>query len=169
MVCEVFPMPESEMEYAAELLASESPGETLLSGPQQVTLDRHLAGLRAAAQRGMLLYSVRANGQFAGLLSLSRVDHVVRSAELGCVIAPQHRHQGYGALALRLLLDRVAFGELNLNRVYGQTLETNVAARRWFLKAGFVEEGLVSEDVHLGGGRFVGSVQYGRLRTDGPK
>jgi diamine N-acetyltransferase len=64
-----------------------------------------------------------------------------RSAEVGIFIGDKsYWNQGYGTEAMHLLLE-IAFGTLNLHRVYLRVFEDNSRAIRAYEKAGFVHEG----------------------------
>ena len=63
------------------------------------------------------------------------------SAELSVIVGdPDDRHQGYGAEAMRMLLD-YAFEELGMNRVGLSVFEFNEDAISTYEKLGFREEG----------------------------
>ena len=76
-----------------------------------------------------------------GNVHLTEIDWVSRHAEVGIFIGEtQHRSNGYGQQALRLLL-RHAFHDLGLHRVYLTVLDDNQRAIRAYEKCGFVVEG----------------------------
>lgn len=64
-----------------------------------------------------------------------------RKTELGIMIGEKaYWSRGYGSDALRVML-RLAFGEMNLNRVQLQVYADNARARAAYRRVGFVEEG----------------------------
>jgi RimJ/RimL family protein N-acetyltransferase len=74
------------------------------------------------------------------------------------------RGQGYGAEALRLLLD-FAFGELNLRRVQLTVFSYNTAAIALYEKIGFMREGVFREFVYRDG-QTHDMILYGLLRRE---
>ena len=55
------------------------------------------------------------------------------------------RGKGYSFPAAKKML-RIAFSQLDLNRVYLSVMADNTAAVKTYEKAGFVKEGLLKED-----------------------
>jgi diamine N-acetyltransferase len=89
--------------------------------------------------------------EYLGNVWLWGVHPVHRTAELRILLGPDAaRGRGYGTQSCRLLLD-FAFRQLNLNKVYLYVLESNVAARRAFEKAGFTEEGRLAQEFFVDG------------------
>lgn len=74
------------------------------------------------------------------------------------------RGQGYGAEALRLLLD-FAFGELNLRRVQLTVFSYNTTAIALYEKLGFLREGVFREFVYRDG-QVYDMLLYGLLRRE---
>ena len=76
-----------------------------------------------------------------GVISLMNISEANSSAELSVIVGnPEDRHQGYGAEAIRLLLD-YAFEELGLNRVSLSVFDFNEGAYATYKKLGFRDEG----------------------------
>ncbi len=76
-----------------------------------------------------------------GTLDLRDIDHRNRSASLGILIGvEEHRGQGYGTEALRLLLD-IGFTVLGLHNISLSTYAFNLAGQRCYEKVGFREVG----------------------------
>lgn len=84
----------------------------------------------------------RQDGQVPiGTCDLRDIDHRNRTASLGMLIGEEeHRGQGYGTEALRLLLD-VGFTVLGLHNIMLSTYAYNLAGQRCYQKAGFREIG----------------------------
>jgi RimJ/RimL family protein N-acetyltransferase len=59
-------------------------------------------------------------------------------AEIDVSIAPEHRGQGMGTLALCLTRD-LAINDLGVSRVVGIVMTSNLASSAAFRKAGFIE------------------------------
>jgi RimJ/RimL family protein N-acetyltransferase len=77
---------------------------------------------------------------------------------------PAFRGQGYGAEALRLLLN-FGFAELNLRRVQLTVFSYNTPAIRLYEKLGFQREGVFREFLHRDGQTF-DMLLYGLLRRE---
>ncbi len=103
--------------------------------PQAATAAR----IDEAMRSGQHFFGVidRAAGRLIGRVLLFDVNHVDRTAMCGILIGePDYRGRGYGAEALRLLLD-YAFNLLNLQSVMLGVLEFNTPALRCYEKVGF--------------------------------
>ena len=84
--------------------------------------------------------------------------------EIGILLLPDHRGQGYGTIAQGLLADYL-FTTTTVHRLQATTEVDNVAEQRALERAGFKREGV------LRGGGFVrgqwrDGVKYARLRDD---
>ena len=86
-----------------------------------------------------------------GVISLMNVSEANASADLSVILGPsEERDQGYGADAIRTLLD-YAFGELGLHRVGLSVFEFNEPAIATYEKLGFRKEGRYREAVKRDG------------------
>ena len=85
-----------------------------------------------------------------GLLSLWDRTIPHQAAELSVWIGHDYRNGGYGTEALRLALG-YAFGDLKLHKVYLRVLEYNVRAIRTYEKCGFRVEGILRDEMQVGG------------------
>ncbi len=84
----------------------------------------------------------REDGRYLGQLDLFTVDWRLRCGKLGMVIgSAENRGRGYGTEAL-LLLERLAFLTLGLERLELEVRMDNAAARRCYERAGFQLEGV---------------------------
>ncbi len=76
-----------------------------------------------------------------GVVSLMNISEANSSAELSVIVGdPDDRRQGYGAEAMRMLLD-YAFEKLGMNRVGLSVFEFNEDAISTYERLGFREEG----------------------------
>lgn len=86
-----------------------------------------------------------------GSVYIRDIDRQHRKAEYGIFIGDATaRGRGVGTAAARLML-RYCFEEEGLHRVYLRAFADNVQAIRSYEKAGFVREGLLRDDVFVGG------------------
>jgi len=86
-----------------------------------------------------------------GHISIHNIDHLNRNAFLGIFIGEEeHRGKGYGAEAIRLILE-YGFKTLNLHNIMLSVHEDNHAAIACYKKAGFREAGRCGEWVFKDG------------------
>lgn len=81
-------------------------------------------------------------------------------------LATEHRGKGWGVRALRAITAHVFLTMPAVNRFEGQTREDNLAMRRTFRAAGFVQEAHYREGWPVADGAPLGSVAYAILRRD---
>jgi diamine N-acetyltransferase len=106
---------------------------------------------RLERQEELMLAIEAADGVHIGDIGLHRIDWKNRNAELGITIGEKtYWDQGYGTDAIRTLLG-LAFGEMNLHRVFLRVDADNGRGIRCYEKAGFRQEGISREVVFKGG------------------
>lgn len=94
---------------------------------------------------------VEASQEPVGVVYLTGIDQVNRSAELGIMIGnKKYQGQGIGTSATRKMLEH-AFLNLNLRRVFLTVLSDNVAALKLYQKVGFAQEGILREAAYKNG------------------
>jgi diamine N-acetyltransferase len=102
---------------------------------------------RLERQEDLVLAIEAADGVHIGNIGLHGIDWKNRNGELGIAIGEQaYWDQGYGTDAIRTLLD-LAFGEMNLHRVFLRVDADNARGIRCYEKAGFRQEGTSREAV----------------------
>lgn len=84
--------------------------------------------------------------------------------EIGIAIMPEHRGQGLGTAAQRLIVDYL-FEYTTANRVMALTNDGNVREQKALERLGFKKEGLMPGYSFLHG-EYVGALIYGLLRAD---
>lgn len=100
-----------------------------------------------------VIFSIRKcmDDAIIGSCQLGQIRNVHRTAQLQIRIGlAQERGRGFGTEAVKLL---VAFGfrDLNLHRIGLTVFAENVAARKAYVNAGFVEEGCMRKAVWIDG------------------
>jgi RimJ/RimL family protein N-acetyltransferase len=115
---------------------------------------------------GDLLIVCRADEQPVGTVQFHRVGYSRSSPveNIGIMITPERRGQGYGAEAQRLLADYLLL-MFPIARVEASTEVENIAEQRALEKAGFLREG-VARSVMWRAGRWRDMVVYSRIRGD---
>ena len=115
------------------------------------------------AQNG-LTWSVTFQKQdiVVGLFCLHHWDPYHRRAEVGYDLARAHWGQGIGSEALRAIVT-FGFENLNLHRIYADTIADNHASVRLLEKLGFHHEGTKRQDSWEEDGTFHDSAMYGLL------
>lgn len=86
-----------------------------------------------------------------GTCGLYDFDGVARKAELRMKIGDvAYRGMGFGTEALKQLIS-FGFNDLNLNKIWLRVLSHNTSAVKLYKKNGFVNEGLLRQDMFLKG------------------
>lgn len=89
--------------------------------------------------------------RYIGQIDLRLGDTGSRQAELAIIVPDRaDRGKGYGREAISLLLD-FGFGTANLHKVTLHVFVRNEAAIALYRSLGFVEEGVMRDDVYRGG------------------
>ena len=109
---------------------------TLLSRQNQIDWFDY----QSEAENILMFYIKSKTGLGLGVCGLTSIDYICRRAEFSLYIQPEECGNGYGGEALTMLLN-VAFNDLNLNLVWGESFEGN-PAMKMFEKIGFKKEGI---------------------------
>ncbi len=121
---------------------------------------------RVRKDENLLQLAVVENGgeheECCGLVKFYNIDRVHQKAEIRIIIAPGCQNKGIGTKAIEKACD-LAFGRMNLHRMYAYVLDFNTASQKMFEKCGFKKEGILKED-KFSGGKFVDVIMYGRVR-----
>ena len=101
-------------------------------------------------------------GSLVGRCGLTRVDWKNSVAELAIMIGTPYRRRGYGLEAMEVLC-RFCFDEMNLHKLKVSVLGFNQAAIKLYEKVGFVQEGVLRQEVFRAGS-YQDVVLMGRIR-----
>lgn len=105
-------------------------------------------------QEVVMLTIETVEGAHIGNVSLVGVNWKNRSAELGITIGDKsYWDKGYGSDAVRTML-KIAFGEMNLHRVFLRVHADNVRGIQCYKKVGFQKEGTMRESVFKEGAYY---------------
>lgn len=96
---------------------------------------------------------VNENDEYMGTVSLKKINFVPDTAEIAIVLRENAMGKGYGKTAIQDVL-KIAFNELNLNKVYLNVFRNNKRAIKLYEKIGFnlennFQDFQVSEDIGL--------------------
>lgn len=105
------------------------------------------------------------NGEIVAFGGLTCINREVDKADLYIFVDPNTQKSGIGTKAT-MLLCKYGFEELGLSKIYLETNEDNVAARRVYEKCGFVLEGVHREEYKKPDGAMLSRVYYGLLKRE---
>lgn len=118
-----------------------------------------------AEGRGVPLVIVDADDTVVGEMTLSGVTRgAFQSASVGYWVAARATRRGVASAALAEA-KTIAFGELGLHRLQGETLVDNAASQTVLERAGFVRYGLAPDYLRIAG-RWQAHVLYQCIATD---
>lgn len=94
------------------------------------------------------IFAIQVGKKHIGNIGLHKIDFRNRRVELGIMIGEKdYRDKGYGTDAIKTLIEKVAFNELNLHKVSLCVFLFNKRAIKCYRKCGFKEEGILREHV----------------------
>ena len=96
------------------------------------------------------IFIVEVEKTAVGTVGLSHIDCRNQRAELGILIDENWQKKGIGRETLNLLIE-FAWNEMNLRKIKALALEENEAAIKLYKSCGFVEEGVLKEEVYKNG------------------
>lgn len=90
------------------------------------------------------------NGRFIGQCGLSQLSWKNRRAEISIMLDSSAAGQGFGTDAVNVLC-KFAFDEMNLHKLKATVFDFNTPAVRCYEKCGFVQEGILKDEVYREG------------------
>ena len=93
---------------------------------------------------------VNEQDEYQGTISLKQIDINAKTAEYAISLRAGAQGKGIGTWATKEVL-KIAFEELNLNRVYLNVLSRNESAIRMYKKCGFQYEGEFKDHLYIKG------------------
>lgn len=109
--------------------------------------------------------AIEKDKKIVGLVSLTNIDSLNRSAEFHIMIGDvEYHNKGIGTFATKEILKH-AFYNLNLHRVMLTVLENNIRAQRVYEKIGFVKEGFLRQ-VYFKNGKYENAILYSILSDE---
>lgn len=104
------------------------------------------------------------NRQFIGQCGFLQVSWKNRRAEIGIMLDQKSIGHGYGTDAVSLLC-KFGFEEMNLHKIKATVFDFNTAAIRCYEKCGFVQEGILKEEVFREG-KYHNAIVMARYKTE---
>lgn len=118
----------------------------VLTIPYSEYLLEYTNELQTSRPRSCRLSVDTLDGQHIGNCSYYNLNRTKRETELGIMIGNRdYWNKGYGADAVTALVNHI-FHQMNLNRIYLKTLESNTRAQKCFQKCGFTTYGQQAKD-----------------------
>jgi len=131
----------------------------------QAGAEEYFERLNHDPNRVWFMVVVKETGRVIGETGLLRMFYAWRTTDLSIILGEKDAHgQGYGAEAIRLLLD-YAFGYLNFHRVAIGVVGFNESALRFYEKIGFKREG-IQRDGYYYNRRYSDFVMMSLLETE---
>jgi len=107
------------------------------------------------------VFAIEVDSQYIGNVWLWNIEKQHKKAEVRILMGLEHG-KGYGTQALNQIAG-LAFGKLNLNRLYAYVFDYNKRALCAFARAGFMVEGLLKSD-RIINGEYVDAYIIARLK-----
>ncbi len=129
-----------------------------------LSFDKHcqwLDGLRDI--KDVMMFGIYSGHEPIGACGLTSIDRLNSRAEFSLYIAPDFQKRGYAKAALETLMDH-AFGQQNLNSVWGESFDTN-PAMEMFKKLGFKHEG-IRRDFYYRDGKYLDAHLFSILKSE---
>jgi len=102
---------------------------------------------------------------YIGSIDIMNINWVSRMGTLGIVITQKDsRNKGIGTEAITLLL-KYSFERANLNKIQLDVSEFNLSGIRCYEKCGFVQEGVIRENVYIDG-KYFSTIKMGILKRE---
>lgn len=103
-------------------------------------------------------------GNTVGAININSIDERNGTFSIGLLIDQDHRAQGFGTAAMKILLN-YAFFERRLNKYYGSVLDDNAHSANMLKKLGCLEEGVRTQMVYTDG-KYHDIILFGLTREE---
>ena len=111
------------------------------------------------------VFGIFYNQKLSGAIGLHRLDDINRfTVELGYWIGQPYWNKGIASVAVKKMID-FGFKNLDINRIYASTLETNIASQKVLLKNNFIFEGISRKSAYKNG-EFIDEHRFGLLENE---
>lgn len=127
------------------------------------SIERYKKKEKSENEQRFVIVRVKDN-QPLGIISFFNLNSLNRSAELGILIDPDERNNGYATEAMKLLITYL-FKFRNLNKVYAETADFNSESIRLLESVGFKLDGRLRNH-HYFNDEFHDKLNYSLLRFE---
>ena len=104
-----------------------------------------------------LILAIETRGVYVGNVGLKSIDLVNKKCEFYIFIGDkEYWGKGIGTEATKIIIDRVK--KMKIHKIYLHVDETNLAARKMYQKTGFVEEGILKDEL-LRSGKYINMIR----------
>jgi len=159
------PVNKEDVEIYTKWLNDESVAVNLGQYAKVISLNSEEKILEEMTSEGYNFAIVKNDDTLIGNIGLFSINHICRSAYTGLFIGEkENRGKGYGAEALRLVLD-FGFNALNLHNIMLNVYSDNTHAITCYKNVGFTEFGRRRESVFKNG-RYVDDVHMDVLASE---
>ena len=115
-----------------------------------------------SSSRDVAMFGILISGDLSGVCGLTNINWVNRTAEISIYIIPKQRGRG-AAVATMLELEKVAFEDYNLHRLWAEVYAFNVPGCSLFDVCGYDQEGRMVQHVFKNG-QYHDSLLYGKVK-----
>lgn len=103
------------------------------------------------------------NKEFVGFVDIKNIDWNIPKAELGCYTDQNYAGKGITSTAFSLFVD-YCFDYFGFTKLFLRTHESNIAAQKLAVNAGFQIEGKIRKDYKTTKGEVVDLIYYGKIK-----
>jgi len=92
------------------------------------------------------------DGTRIGSIGLDTIDYLNQNAEYGNLLIGNKNYEGLGyAKQASILLLNYCFFHLNMHKIYLKVFESNIKGINFYLKLGFIKEGILRQEIFADG------------------
>jgi len=141
----------------------------LISNEEQIAYyEKHVWPEMIKKYPDKILFSLKYDGGFHGYCGLVNISWENLRGEISFLLETQiaNRRKDYNEIfpIVLMMIKNIAFGELSLNRIFGELFDIRPQYAEAFENAGFMLEGVLKAHSRLNG-KLVDSLVYGILNT----
>lgn len=155
------------MQWRNEQIYHLRQAEPLTKEKQDEYFENVVASLFDQKQPDQILFSFLQNEDCIGYGGLVHINWVDRNAEISFIMKTELERGGFGIYwnEFYFLLEKVAFKELDLNKLYTYAFDLRPNIYELFENFGFVQEARLKKHVHFRDG-FIDVVIHGKLNDN---
>ncbi len=127
-------------------------------------LSRSLKSLQPFEEKATYRWFIASDGEIVGTVSLSEINAMMMTAEIGYMLGETHHGRGIATSALHLWTQMI-FEQTPLRKLSASVAEGNIGSLRVLDKCGYLKEGFFREH-YINQGNAVNQVVYGLLKKD---